>query len=477
MPDEHRPPGISNELRRPAGLRPAMIESERVHMVTQKKLNRRTVAAAAAAAPFAPALLTSTAAQDAVTLRYGLWDANQLPAYQACADAFTAANPNITIEIEQVAWDDYWTNIQTGMVSGSNYDIFTNHLAKYPEFISKNQIVDIQPFVEADGVDVTQYEGELADLWSRDGQRYGLPKDWDTIAVVYNEDMLAAAGLDASIFEEWTWNPEDGGSFREIVGQLTLDENGNNGLSPDFDSSNVQQYGLALGLGDAYGQTGWSLFAASTGWRFMDEPWGEEYHFGDERVINSVQQLADLTLVDRFNVPEEEIASLNSETVFAAGTAALMFHGSWMINWIADNVTFPFGFGRLPTGPEGRICMFNGLADSIWTGTEHQEEAWQWVKYLGSPEAQQIVGSSAVVFPAIPAAAEAALAAFDEKGLDVSPYLEQAQQENGTFLFPIADHASEYTSIMTAAMQSIALGEQSAEEALSDANEDVNDLF
>ena len=446
-------------------------------MVFQKKLNRRTVAAAAAVAPFTPSLMRSTNAQDAVTIRYGLWDANQLPAYQACADAFTEANPNITIEIEQLGWDDYWTNIQTGMISGSNYDVFTNHLAKYPEFAGKNQIIDIQPMVDEDGVDVSIYEGELADLWSRDGKRYGLPKDWDTVAVVYNQDALDAAGIDAGAFDEWTWNPDDGGSFQEMVAQLTIDENGNNGLSDEFDKTKVKQYGLVLGVGDPYGQTGWSLFAASTGWRFMDEPWGEEYHFDDERVIKTIQNLADLGLVHGFNVPEEEISSLNSETVFAAGTAALMFHGSWMINWIADNITFPFGFGHLPTGPEGRICMFNGLADSIWTGSENQDAAWQWVKYLGSEEAQMIVGESAVVFPAIPAAAEAAQAAFQEKGLDVSPYLEQAQQEGGTFLFPIADHASEYTSIMTAAMQSIALGEQPAEEALPDANEEVNDLF
>lgn len=447
-------------------------------MVFQKKLNRRTVASAAAVAPFAPALMSNAAAkQDAVTIRYGLWDANQLPAYQSCADAFTEANPHITVEIEQLGWDDYWTNIQTGMISGSNYDVFTNHLAKYPEFAEKGQIVDIQSMVEEDGLDTSIYEGELADLWSRDGARYGLPKDWDTISVVYNEDALSAAGIDPSVFDEWTWNPDDGGSFQEIVAQLTIDENGNNGLSPDFDNTKVEQYGLVMGMGDPYGQTGWSLFAASTGWRFMDEPWGDQYHFDDERVIKTIQNLADLNLVHGFNVPEEEISSLNSETVFAAGTAALMFHGSWMINWLADNITFPFGFGHLPTGPEGRICMFNGLADSIWTGSENQDAAWEWVKFLASEEAQMIVGQSAVVFPAIPAAAEAALAAFQEKGLDVSPYLDQAQQEDGTFLFPIADHASEYTSIMTAAMQAVALGESSAEEALPDANEEVNDLF
>src|SRR5690606_19330760 len=113
------------------------------------------------------------------------------------------------------------------------------------------------------------------------------------------------------------------------------------------------QYGLAMGMGDPYGQAGWSLFAASTGWRFMDEPWGEEYHFDDERVIKTIQNLADLGLVHGFNAPEEEIASLNAESVFAAGTAALVFQGSWMINWLIDNLTSPCGFRRLPIGPEG----------------------------------------------------------------------------------------------------------------------------
>lgn len=121
--------------------------------------------------------------------------------------------------------------------------------------------------------------------------------------------------------------------------------------------------------------------------------------------------------------------------------------------------------------------MFNSLADSIWTGSAVQEEAWQWLKFLGSAEAQNIVGSFGAVFPAIPSGAEAALASFAAKGLDVSPYLDQAQQENGTFLFPIADNAGEYTSIMLAATQSIALGEQSAADALNEANEEVNDLF
>ncbi|HWV34358.1 MAG TPA: sugar ABC transporter substrate-binding protein [Thermomicrobiales bacterium] len=441
------------------------------------RMNRRTFVSATAAAAAAPAVLKHAAAQDAVTIKYQLWDANQLPAYQACADKFTEENPNITVEIEQLGWDDYWTGIQTGMVAGSAPDVFTNHLAKYPEFAEKNQLVDIQSMVDADGVDVSIYEGELADLWSRDGKRFGLPKDWDTIAVVYNKEMLDAAGIDPATFEEWTWNPDDGGDFAEVIAKLSIDENGNDGTSPDFDASKVAQYGLALGVGDAYGQTGWSLFAASTGWRFIDEPWTPPFHFDDERVINSVQWLADQSLVNGFCVPQEQITSLQAETIFTASKAALVFHGSWMINWFADNTPFEFGFGRLPTGPEARICMFNGLADSIWTGSKHQDEAWQWVKYLGSAEAQEIVGSFGAVFPAIPSGAEAAEKAYADKGLDVSPYLQQAQQEGGTFLFPIADHASDYAAIVTPAMESVGLGQAPAADVLPDMNDEVNDLF
>lgn len=90
------------------------------------------------------------------TIRYTLWDANQLPAYQQCADAFSEQNPDIQIAIEQLGWDDYWTNLTTGFVAGTAPDVFTNHLSRYPEFVANNQLVDLQPLVERDGVDTEQ---------------------------------------------------------------------------------------------------------------------------------------------------------------------------------------------------------------------------------------------------------------------------------------------------------------------------------
>lgn len=427
----------------------------------------------------APSADTGGAAtsDEVVTITYWLWDANQLPAYQQCADDFMEANPNIKVELVQSGWGDYWNNLQTGMVAGTAPDVFTNHLAKYPEFAAKGQLVDIQPFVEADGVDLSVYIGDLAELWARDGKRYGLPKDWDTIAIVYNQEALDAAGVTLEELNNATWDPESGGTFGELIARLTVDEKGNNGLSPDFDPSRVKQYGLIInGAGEAYGQTEWSWLAASTGWRHIDELYATKYNFDDPRFIATIQWLADM-MQKGYIMPLQQVTSLGGSAAFNSGLGALHANGSWMIGEFANNATFPFGFARLPQGPEGRKSMFNGLADSIWTGTQHVNEAWQWVKYAASKDCADTVGEFGVVFPAQQSGVDKAIAAFQAKGLDVSAFTEQALEPGGTFLFPITDHASEITAIMSPVMESILLGQVDAATALPEANAQINALF
>ena len=47
---------------------------------------------------------------EVVEIRYINWDINQFPAYEECAGIFNEANPNINVTVENVGWDDYWTN-------------------------------------------------------------------------------------------------------------------------------------------------------------------------------------------------------------------------------------------------------------------------------------------------------------------------------------------------------------------------------
>jgi multiple sugar transport system substrate-binding protein len=67
---------------------------------------------------------------------------------------------------------------------------------------------------------------------------------------------LDSAGVTLKDLNSATWNLENGGTFGELIVKLTVDENGNNCLSPDFDSTKVKTYGLIMnGAGEGYGQT------------------------------------------------------------------------------------------------------------------------------------------------------------------------------------------------------------------------------
>jgi multiple sugar transport system substrate-binding protein len=99
------------------------------------------------------------------------------------------------------------------------------------------------------------------------------------------------------------------------------------------------------------------------------------------------------------------------------------------------------------------------------------------VKFASSPACENIVGSYGVVFPAIQSGVDAALAAYPATDIDVSAFTAQATEPNGTFLFPVTDHASEIRPIMDALMDSIMLGQKTAADGLKEGNDQVNALF
>jgi multiple sugar transport system substrate-binding protein len=418
---------------------------------------------------------TGTAHAQDTKLTYWLWDANQLPMYQACADAFTKANPTIKVEVVQKGWDDYWTNITTGFVSGTAPDVFTDHLAKYPEFAGNDQIVDIAPLIAKDKVDTNQYLSGLFPLWGKNGKQYGLPKDWDTVAVFYNVNMVKAAGLDPASFANWTWDAKTGGTFEKDLKKLVVDDKGKNSTQPGFNKKKVKTYAYAIPSGGAYGQTEWSHFAVSNGFKFNSGPWATSYNYDDPKLAETIQWVSDLS-TKGLSPAFKDIKATGHDTLFKAGKVAMINEGSWNIGTFSK-LDFPVGFALLPKGPTGRHSMFNGLADSIWKGSKNQDAAWQLVKYLSSPACENEVGKAGVVFPAIKTGVDNALATYKTRNIDVSAFTSIAQEPGATFLFPITDNAAKIGEIMSATMDTIRLGKSKAAPALKDANVKVNALF
>jgi multiple sugar transport system substrate-binding protein len=325
---------------------------------------------------------------------------------------------------------------------------------------------------------VSAYNEGLADLWvGQDGKRYGLPKDWDTIGLFYNKAMLTSAGVSEDQMKNLTWNPQDGGTYEDVIAHLTVDKAGKRGDEAGFDKNNVDVYGLGLnGGGDSSGQTEWSYFANTTGWSHTDKnPWGTQYNYDDPKFQASMEWFAGLVSKGYMPKLETTVGASMADT-FAAGKSAINAHGSWMIGQYTGYKGIEVGIAPTPVGPEGkRASMFNGLADSIWAGTKKKDASIKWVEYLASADCQDVVASKAVVFPALKASSDKAAEAFKAKGVDVTAFTEHVKNKT-TFLYPITDNTAKVKGIMEPAMDAVVSGKAPAS-SLTQMNEQVNALF
>jgi multiple sugar transport system substrate-binding protein len=432
------------------------------------------------AAPTTTAAPGGSAAAISGEVNYWLWDNNQKPAYQQCADAFHVANPDATIKITQYAWDDYWSGITNGFVAGTAPDVFTNHLSKYPEFVTQGQLEPLDDYLAADGTKTDIYQKGLADLWvAQDGKRYGLPKDFDTVAIFYNKALIADAGVSEADLAGMTWNPTDGGTYEKMIAHLTIDNAGKRGDEAGFDKTKVKVYGLGLdgGSGGGNGQTQWSMYSGTTGWTVTDKnPWGTHYNYDKPEFQSTIAWMAGLA--EKGYMPTiEAVTGQSSGDIFGAGKYAMITNGSWMINQMFGYKGIETGLAPTPTGPNGkRASMYNGLADSVWVGSKNKPAAVKWVEFMGSAACQDLIGKSGVVFPAIPSGTDAAAAAFKAKGIDVDGSFLVHVKDGTTFLFPITDFASQITNIMQPAVDAVFTG-KAAPDSLTAANEQVNALF
>ncbi|MDR1852780.1 MAG: sugar ABC transporter substrate-binding protein [Propionibacteriaceae bacterium] len=412
---------------------------------------------------------------DPDTIDYWLWDANQVPQYQACADDFTKET-GIKVKISQTAWN----NLTTAMVSGTAPDVFTDHLNYFADFVNKKQIVDLQPYIDRDKLDMGQYYKGLADVWKfKDGHSYGLPKDWDTIAIIYNKKLVDEAGYSADEMNKLTWNPTDGGTYEKAIAHLSVDKNGKRGDEAGFDKDNVAVYGLALeDSGAGFSQEQFAPYFLTTGWTYTDKnPWGTKYNFSDKNYKDTIAWVRKMIEKGYMNTLETATSmGKNALESFGAGKFALVTKGDWMVSSYTALKDVEIGYAPTPIGPSGqRASLFNGLTDAITTSAENPDKAWEWVKYMGSAACQTKVASYGVVFPAVQEASDISQEAWAKEGIDTSAFTVQVE-DGTTHLPPITDHYADILAKHQPVMDAILSGQQSVD-ALDAFNDEVNAMF
>lgn len=367
------------------------------------------------------------------TVNWWTWDDKQAAAYQVCAKDFEKANPGVTVKITQYDVTDYFTKLTAGFVAGNAPDAFQNSVQYFQAYASQHQLLPMDSYITKDKFDLSRFSVGT-DAWKfTDGKQYALPLDWAATGVYYSVDALTKAGYTKQDVDSLNWNPDDGGTFGKMVAHLTLDTKGRRGDQPGFDKKHVKTYGLGeMAAKDFIGQTTWSSFVSTTGWRLGDKSnWPTVFNYDDPRFVKTMDWIR--SLEDKGYAPKigQFTNSVSDVDLLSSGKVALETGGSWEASTFAKIPGVKVGIAPTVLGPDGttRAVLSNSNGNNIWAGTKNPDLAWKWVSFMGTEACQAKASATGTFFPSIPAAMDASAQALAKQGIDLSVFTDMLKNK------------------------------------------------
>lgn len=363
---------------------------------------------------------------DQTTVTVRLWDDQVAKAYEKSFAEFEKDNPDVNVELTVIPWDDYWEKLRTDVAGQSVDDVFWVDGGNYPVYADAGALVDIDKTLGADAA--AAWAPSVVEQYTRDGVLWGVPQLADPgIAVYYNAELLADAGLTPSDLEDLRWDPSGADdTLLAVLQKVTLDANGNTADSADFDGSDLAQFGF----NSAYDVQAILLnYLASNGAQFQN---GEEYAFASPEGVEAFQYLVDL--INEYHVsPSAADTNTNgdfSRDQFLQGKMALFQSGVYNLANVNEGADFDWGLAQLPAGPAGAISGVDGIVAAGSADSEHPAEVKRVLAWLGSEEGSSFIGASGSASPAVLAAQEDYSDYWASLDVDISPFY--AVLDNGT---------------------------------------------
>ena len=331
----------------------------------------------ASASPSASAAACGTYAGPAVTITYAMWgDTTELANQQKIVDAFHAMNPKITVKVSVSDWDSYWPKLQTDLAGGNAPDVFLMDGPLYPDYQTRDQLLDLSPYIAKDGFDTGQLvDLAVQDFTAPDGHLYGLPRDLNTIALFYNKTMFDAAGI---AYPDATW---DWAKLAEVAKQLTKTAGGAPQWGFYTETSDMENYWSSL-----VWQAGGDILSADKKTVVIDT----------DQAAAGIQFLQDLVYKDK--VMAQPVAGGVGD-MFENGQAALEADGSWLVP-THQAAGIDFGVAPLPKGPAGQATSVNPSGVVAYKGSKAPDAAWEFIKCYTGPQMQAMIASLKASMPA-----------------------------------------------------------------------------
>jgi multiple sugar transport system substrate-binding protein len=303
---------------------------------------------------------------------------------QIVAD-FHTANPNITVNVDVSDWDSYWTKLKTLLSAGTPPDVFAMDAPLYLDYQSRGVLLNLQPYLDKNPDMLKGVYPQTLEAYKTPDGMYGLPRDFQTIALFYNKDMFDAAGI-AYPTADWTYV-----DLRNAAKQLTITDS----------DGKVTQFGIYSDLWDM------ELIWSEAIWAYGGDIINADHTktlVGEPQALQAWQLFHDMMFVDK-SWPTTTTASEYGDDPFLAGVAAMTTIGHWAVPGYSE-VSFKWDVAPMPKGPAGQATSVNSAGFVIGKASKNPDAAFEFLKYVLSEPAQTRLAELGFACPVLESVAQ-----------------------------------------------------------------------
>lgn len=366
-------------------------------------------------------------------LTVNIWDNNQQEGLQKIADEWTKTS-GVKVRINVITWNEYWTLLESGASGGELPDVFWMHINEAEKYMAADMLLNMDDYIAADeAIDLSNYYEGLVDIYSMDGSQFALPKDHDTIALLYNKAIFDKYGIDYPS-DSWTWD-----DYAATAAQIT-EKGSADGV-----------FGTAMNTND--GQDGWYNLIYGFGGELISDD-KKTSGMDNENTLKAMEWLADELFP---SMPDQDtMSTTDPDLLFQSGLVGMMLQGSWMVNtfYTAANAS-DYAWTQIPyydaNGNEAcdegeRVSLYNGLGWAVAKNTDDPQAAYDLVSAFCSKEGQLRQAELGVTMSAYKGCSDAFTNAFE--GMDLTPFL--AIEEHGTLIqHPYSRYTTRWEGMFT----------------------------
>lgn len=304
---------------------------------------------------FLPSLLGKKSGGNITLTYWGLWEPASV--MQGVIADYEREHPGIKINYTMQSPKGYRSRLQTAISSGTGPDIARIHNTWLP--MLKKQLA---PAPANLGINTSDYYPVFLKNFVVGSSLYALPLTIDGLALYYNPDILASAKVEV---------PKDWNALRKLAFDLT-ERNPTTGI--------IEKAGIALGASNNVDH--WSDILGLLILQNSGSP--------DRPTDQAVQDA--LTFYTLFAVSDKswDVSQPSSTYAFATGTVAMMLAPSWRVGEIkAINPNLNFKIVEAPKLPTTNLSWATYWAEAVPVSSKHPQAAWEFLKYLNTPEVLQ----------------------------------------------------------------------------------------